>query len=84
MMDKATTVTDTKTLWGEDPDKRNPCSASICLNYSQFRVQSFLHLQFLHLFVWTVKTTPGGGGGGGHFHINLYGTCRFSGYHFSA
>ena len=21
---------------------------------------------------------------GGHFHINLYGTCRFSGYHFSA
>ena len=23
-------------------------------------------------------------GGGGHFHINLYGTCRFSGYHFSA
>ena len=25
-----------------------------------------------------------GGGRGGHFHINLYGTCRFSGYHFSA
>ena len=25
----------------------------------------------------------GGGGGGGHFHINLYGTCRFSGYDFS-
>ena len=23
-------------------------------------------------------------GGGGHFHINLYGTCCFSGYHFSA
>ena len=22
--------------------------------------------------------------GGGHFHINLYGTCRFSGYHFLA
>ena len=22
--------------------------------------------------------------GGGHFHINLYVTCRFSGYHFSA
>ena len=22
--------------------------------------------------------------GGGHFHVNLYGTCRFSGYHFSA
>ena len=22
--------------------------------------------------------------GGGHFHINLYETCRFSGYHFSA
>ena len=21
---------------------------------------------------------------GGHFHINLYGTCRSSGYHFSA
>ena len=21
---------------------------------------------------------------GGHFRINLYGTCRFSGYHFSA
>ena len=49
-MDKARTVTDAKTLWGEDPDKRNPCSASICLNYSHFRVQSYLHLQFLHLF----------------------------------
>ena len=24
------------------------------------------------------------GEGGGVFHINLYGTCRFSGYHFSA
>ena len=23
-------------------------------------------------------------GGCGHFHINLYGTCRSSGYHFSA
>ena len=23
-------------------------------------------------------------GGGGHFHINQYGMCRFSGYHFSA
>ena len=22
--------------------------------------------------------------GGGHFHTNLYGMCRFSGYHFSA
>ena len=38
MMDKARTITNTKTLWGEDPDKRNPCSASICLNYSHFRV----------------------------------------------
>ena len=37
-MDKARTITDTKTLWGEDPDERNPCSASICLNYSHFRV----------------------------------------------
>ena len=35
-MDKATKVTDTKTLWGEDPDKRNSCCASICLNYSHF------------------------------------------------
>ena len=74
-MGKAMTVTDTKTLWGEDPDKRNPCSTSICLNYSHFRVQSFLHSQFLHIFVWTIKTTPGGG----HFHINLYGAYRFSG-----
>ena len=31
-MDKATTVTDAKSLWGEGPDKRNLCSASICLN----------------------------------------------------
>ena len=56
-MDKARAVTDTKTLWGEDPDKRNPCSSSICLNYSHFRVQSCLHTQFLHFFVCTVKTT---------------------------
>ena len=49
-MDKARTITDTKTLWGEDPDKRNPCSASICLNYSHLRVQSYLSSQFLHFF----------------------------------
>ena len=73
-MGKAMTVTDTKTLWGKDPDKRNPCSTSIRLNYSHFRVQSYLHSQFLRIFVWKIKTTPGG-----HFHINLYETCRFSG-----
>ena len=61
-MGKVMTVTDTKTLWGEDPDKRNPCSTSIFLNYSHFRVQSYLHFQFLHFFVWTIKTTPGGMG----------------------
>ena len=63
LMCKAMTVTDTKTLWGKDPDKRNPCySISIGLNYSHFRVQSYLHSQFLHIFVWTIKTAPGGGG----------------------
>ena len=49
-MDKARTITDTKTLWGEDPDKRNLCSASICLNYSHFIVLSYLPSQFLHFF----------------------------------
>ena len=49
-MDKVRTITDTKPLWGEDPDKRNPCSAYICLNYSHFRVLSYLPSQFLHLF----------------------------------
>ena len=49
MMGKAMTVTDTKTLWAKDPDERNPRSTSICLNYSHFRVQSYLHLQFLHI-----------------------------------
>ena len=29
-------------------------------------------------------SSTGGGGGGEHFHINLYGKCRFSGYDFSA
>ena len=48
MMDKASTVTDTKTLQGEDPYKRNLCSASICLNYSHLRVQSYLYAQFSH------------------------------------
>ena len=56
LMGKAMTVTDTKTLWGKDPDKS-------------------LHSQFSHIFVWTIKTKPGGG----HFYINLYGTCHFSG-----
>ena len=37
-MDKARTVTDTKSLQGEDPDKTNPYSASISLNHSHFRV----------------------------------------------
>ena len=62
-MGKAMTVPNTKTLWGEDPDKRNPYSTSICLNYSHFRVQFYLHSQFLHIFVWTIKTTTPGGGG---------------------
>ena len=65
-MGKAMTVADTKTLWGEDPDKRNPCSASICLNYSHFRVQSYLHLQFLHFFCLDHKNNTRGGTGG-HF-----------------
>ena len=83
-MGKAMTVTDTKTLWGEDPDKRNPCSTSICLNYSHFRVQSYAPaFAVLTFFVWTIKTTPGGGAWG-HFHINLYGTGHFLGYQFSA
>ena len=61
LMGKAMTVTDTKTLWGKDPDKRNPRSSiSICLNYSHFRVQSYLHSQLLYIFVWTIKTTPWG------------------------
>ena len=58
-MDKARKLTNTKTLWGEDADIINPCSASICLNYSHFRVLSYLPLQFLHFLAsaWTVKTT---------------------------
>ena len=60
LMGKAMTVTDTKTLWGKDPDKRNPCFTSICLNYSDFRVQSYLHSQFLHIFVWTIKSNTWG------------------------
>ena len=67
------TVADTKTLWEKDPDKRNPCSTSICLNYSHFRVQFYLHSQFLHIFVWTIKTTPGGG----HFHKTYMGHAVF-------
>ena len=56
MMDKARTVTDTKILRGEDPDERNPYSASISLNYSYFRVlPAFAALIFS--FVRTVKTT---------------------------
>ena len=56
MMDKARTVTDTKTLRGEDPYKRNPYSASISLNHSHFKVlPAFAVLTFS--FVWTVKTT---------------------------
>ena len=31
LMGKAMTVTDTKTLLGKDPDKRNPCFTSIAL-----------------------------------------------------
>ena len=36
--------------------------------------------KFLNVFLQTDPTTRGGG----NFHVNLYGTCRFSGYHFSA
>ena len=72
MMDKAMTITNTKTLWGEDPDKRNPCSASICFHYSHFRVQSYLQTQFLYFFCLNSKNNTQGvcvcvcvcGGGG--------------------
>ena len=36
-MGKGTTVTDTKTLWEEDPDKRNLCSTSFCLKILSFQ-----------------------------------------------
>ena len=39
-MDKARTVTDTKTLQGEDLDKRNSYSASISLNYCETPITS--------------------------------------------
>ena len=55
-MDKARTVTDTKTLWGVDPDKRNLCSASICLNITLISEYSPTCICSL-FFVWTVKTT---------------------------
>ena len=50
-MGKAMTGTDSKALWGEDPDKKNPCSSSICLNYSHFRVQSYtcIHSSYIRL-----------------------------------
>ena len=55
-MDKARTVTDTKTLWGEDPDKRNPCSASIALKLLSFQSTVLPAFAVLTFFVWTVKT----------------------------
>ena len=64
-MDKATTVIDTKTLWGEDPDKRNPCSASICSNYSNFRVQVLPPFAVLTFFCLDSKNNTHGGGGEG-------------------
>ena len=39
------------------------------------------NIRFKSVFFCPFVTHPGGGG---HFHIKLYGTCRFSGYHFSA
>ena len=81
-MGKATTVTDTKTLWGEDPDKRNPCSTSICLNYSHFRVQSHQHLQFLHFLSGQQKQHPGGMGGA--LPYKPIQDMPFLGYQFSA
>ena len=77
------TVNDTKLCGGEDPDKRNTRFTSICLNYSHFRVQSYLHLQFLHIFVWTIKTTPGGGGGGALPYKPIW-DMPFFRYHFPA
>ena len=59
MMDKARIVTLIQKLCGERIQIKNPCSASNCLNYSNFRVQSsYLSSQLLpFFFVWTVKTT---------------------------
>ena len=73
-MGKATTVTDTKTLWGEDPDKL----------FELLSFQSAVLPAFAVLTFFCLDNNNNTRGGGGHFHINLYGTCRFSGYHFSA
>ena len=50
MMDKARTVTLIQKLCGERIQIKNPCSASNCLNYSNFRVQSYLSSQLLIFF----------------------------------
>ena len=36
LMGKAMTVTDTKTLWGKNPDKRNPCSSTSTCSSTYF------------------------------------------------
>ena len=40
----------------------------------------------LRTYGWESSNTVASefGGEGGHFHINIHGTCRFSGYQFSA
>ena len=43
-----------------------------------------LYFPLIALFWPKIGRCRGRNPGGGHFHINLYVTCRFSGYHFSA
>ena len=81
LMGKAMTVTDTKTLWGKDPDKRNPYFLTFHL-FELLSFQSAVLPAFAVLTYFCLDNKNNSWGGGGHFHINLYGTCRFSGFIF--
>ena len=54
---------------------------------SHYKLKVLSHLLSLNQAISSIIVNQSDlcmGGGGGHFHIKLSGTCRFSGYHFSA
>ena len=60
---------------------------SACLDFSvcfEFSAMSIKLSELILCIVFATKAPDLPWRPWGHFHINLYGMCRFSGYHFSA
>ena len=83
LMGKAMTVTDTKTLCGKDPDKRNPCFLTFHL-FELLSFQSAVLPAFAVLTYFCLDNKNNTWGGGGALPYKPIWDMPFFRYHFSA